>query len=332
MLQRVVYGLLAIAILVTLFLFDVLIAAQAEELAGPFGELLRRGSILPITFVAVLLLAAVELNQLLRLKGLQPYSAFAGVMITVLLLTPWLSAAGWLGHGAVEVEGIYWQVVGLIVAGIGVGLLGVIRRDPPGALRDGGATLLLIVYLGFFGSFGLQLRCGRDSPDQAGLWLLLLLLLVTKTSDIGGFFVGSMLGRHKLIPSISPGKSIEGTIGGMVASAAAAALLVMAATPASVALAQGVAGPDPLGLRSAALILTDLSASSPLVRAVILGGFLSMAGLLGDLVESSFKRDACVKDSGKVMPRFGGILDLVDSPLFAVPVGWFLLTAVWNMV
>ena len=192
--------------------------------------------------------------------------------------------------------------------------------------------MLLIVYLGFFGSFGLQLRCGRDAPDQAGLWLLLLVLLVTKASDIGGYFVGSTLGRHKLVPSISPGKSIEGTIGGIVASAAAAALLVMAATPASLSLTQGAAGPDPLGLRSATLLLADLPRGSPLVRAAILGGCLSIAGLLGDLVESSFKRDACVKDSGKVIPRFGGILDLVDSPLFAVPVGWFLLTSVWNMV
>ena len=192
--------------------------------------------------------------------------------------------------------------------------------------------MLLIVYLGFFGSFALQLRCGRDAPDQAGVWLLLLILVITKASDIGGYFVGSTLGRHKLIRSISPGKSVEGTIGGIVASAAVAVLFVMVAMPASASLTQGAAGPDPLGLRSAALILADLPAGSPLLRAAILGSLLSIVGLLGDLVESSFKRDACVKDSGKVVPRFGGILDLVDSPLFAVPVGWFLLTALWDMV
>jgi phosphatidate cytidylyltransferase len=81
------------------------------------------------------------------------------------------------------------------------------------------ATLLMVFYVGFLGSFGLQLRCGRDIPGQEGAWLLLITLLVTKASDIGAYFVGTTMGRHKLIPGISPAKSIEGAVGGLMASA-----------------------------------------------------------------------------------------------------------------
>ena len=71
---------------------------------------------------------------------------------------------------------------------------------------------------------------------------------------------------------------------------------------------------------------------SPVLRAVLLGVALSATGQIGDLIESSFKRDAKIKDSGKALPQYGGILDMLDSPLFAVPVGWFLLTVVWAVV
>ena len=70
----------------------------------------------------------------------------------------------------------------------------------------------------------------------------------------------------------------------------------------------------------------------PLWRAAIFGLAMSAAGQFGDLVESCFKRDAGIKDSGKVMPHYGGILDMIDSPVLAMPVAWFLLTVVWNVV
>ena len=70
----------------------------------------------------------------------------------------------------------------------------------------------------------------------------------------------------------------------------------------------------------------------PILRAVLFGVAMSVAGQVGDLFESCCKRDAGSKDSGRIMPQFGGILDLVDSPVFAMPVAWFLLTAVWHVV
>lgn len=312
--QRIAYGILALIVLFTVFHLDVMVAEEAERWDGIWADLLRRGSVVPLFFVVVLTGGAIELGRLQRSQGARPHVAFAQVMIAVLLLIPWLSAAGWLGSAPPQVEGFYWEIVGLAAAVIGTGLLTIVRRDPGGTLRDMGATLLMVFYLGFLGSFGLQLRCGRDVPDQEGAWLLLIVVLVTKVSDIGAFFVGSTLGRHKLLPRISPAKSVEGVIGGLAASALTAVWIAHAGVPHSFGLIHEPGG------------------SSPLFRAALFGLSMSLAGQLGDLLESCFKRDAGTKDSGKVIPRFGGILDLIDSPMLAVPVGWFLLARVWNVV
>lgn len=312
--QRVAYGALAIAVLVLLFMVDVLIAQESHKLDGALGDLLRRGSVLPLAFLVLASLGAFELGRLLRAKGTEPNMIFAHAAITALLLSPWLSAAGWLGASPAAVEGLYWQLAILAAAMIGAGILAVPRRDPAGALRDFGATLIPILYLGLLASFGLQLRCGRDVPGDDGAWLLLIVLLVTKASDIGAYFVGSAIGRHRLAPRISPGKSIEGALGGLLASGLAGVLFAV------VEVAQSFSEqrvPDGL---------------SPIWRAFFFGLALSASGQLGDLLESCFKRDAGIKDSGNVIPRFGGILDLIDSPVLALPVAWFLLTAVFNVV
>jgi phosphatidate cytidylyltransferase len=170
--------------------------------------LFRRGSLIPVLFLVVILRASKELSRILTAKGARAHTAFARLMIVVLLALPWLSAAGWLGAGVAEQEGLLWQLCALMVTVLGTGLLCVLRRNPEGTVRDGGATLLLVFYLGFLGSFGPMLRCGRDIPAQEGAWLLLIVLLVTKASDIGAYFTGTAIGRHKLIPEVSPGKSV----------------------------------------------------------------------------------------------------------------------------
>jgi len=316
MAQRVAYGVLAIAVLVLLFMQDVVIAKQSIELTGPFGDLLRRGSLIPLLFIVVLLRGAVELDRILRAKDVRPHSAFAYLMIVVLLLAPWFSAAGWLGADVRDQEGLFWQLVALMVTVIGAGVLCVLRGHPRGTVPDMAATLLMVFYVGFLGSFGLQLRCGRDIPGQEGAWLLLITLLVTKASDIGAYFVGTLIGRHKLTPGISPGKTVEGAVGGLLASALVA--ILFATMLRDVILSFGIRN-NPTGM-------------STIVRALLFGLAISAAGQIGDLVESCFKRDSGVKDSSNLIPRYGGILDMIDSPVFAMPVAWFLLTTVWNVV
>ena len=324
--QRVSYGATAIALILALVVLDVHIARWAATAGGAFAELLARGSMLPLTCGAMVVAGAAEFLRLLRATGSRPNVAFALSMVTALMLAPWLSAAGWLGSGPAQVEGLYCQIVLLALAFIGGGVCFVARPTPEGSLRDFGATVLTIFYFGFLGSFAIQLRCGRDMVAQDGAWLLLIAILVTKCSDIGAYFAGSMFGHRKLAPTISPGKTVEGMLGGLAASATVSLLLASAGRIAPIA---GAEGPCYAMVRdmSRAFAPSDNNGSTWLIGwALAFGLLVSAAGQLGDLVESCFKRDAGAKDSGKLIPRFGGILDLIDSPLLALPVAWILIT------
>lgn len=342
MFQRIAYGSLAIAVILAAVVVDVGVAQLAADWDHPLGHLLERGSVLPLLVLVMVCGGAVELNGLLRKSGATPHSRFAFAMIAAMVVTPWLSAAGWLGHGPAQVEGLYWQVVWLIVVGVGMSVVTIARGRAEGTLRDCGATMLMIVYLGFLGSFALQIRCDRDTPDQEGAWLLLITLLVIKSSDIGAYFAGSFLGRHKLIPSISPAKTVEGAIGGLVGSAGVAMAFAALGSKMAQLVSGGAAAnwikPDSRFFQ----IIEDATWTfgfaqnphglHPLARACLFGLAMSAAGQLGDLFESCFKRDANVKDSGRIMPRFGGILDLIDSPVLALPIAWFLLTGLWHVI
>jgi len=317
--QRVAYGALAIAVLTLAFMLDITIAqACSTRFDNALGDLFSRGSIIPLVFSLVAVAATLELGRFLRSTSAQPQMGFACLMVAALMLSPWLSSAGWLGSSPAVVEGLYWQVFLLAFAVVGAAVLVVFRRTPEGALRDLGATCIPIFYIGFLASFAVQFRCGRDIPADDGAWLLLIILLTTKASDIGAYFVGSTIGRRKLAPVLSPGKSIEGAIGGLIASGLAGAALTLVATD-----------------KGWVASLSDYAASdrqSLAAWAFVLGVLLSISGQIGDLVESGFKRDAGTKDSGDVLPRFGGILDLIDSPVLALPVAWFLLTGVLSVV
>jgi phosphatidate cytidylyltransferase len=128
-------------------------------------------------------------------------------------------------------------------------------------------------------------------------FLLIYLLAVTKFSDVGAYVIGSLIGRHKMIPRVSPGKTWEGFAGAMVTS-----LLI------SMAMVHW------MGARVHALSFAS---------SVILGLLLPLISVLGDLAESVVKRDASIKDSGRTIPGIGGALDLIDSILFTAPVLYF---------
>ncbi len=164
-------------------------------------------------------------------------------------------------------------------------------RPTEGALEDISATVLGIFYVAML--FGFQLAIYREVDGKR--WLAFLYLLIW-ASDIGAYYIGTSLGKHKLYPKISPKKSVEGLIGGMLAAAGAALLCRAWFLP----------GIDVL-------------------EAAVLGLVLAVVGTLGDLVESLFKRDAGVKDSGNLIPGHGGILDRMDSMLFAAPVLYYYL-------
>jgi phosphatidate cytidylyltransferase len=132
-----------------------------------------------------------------------------------------------------------------------------------------------------------------------GHYYLLYFIIVTKFSDCGAYLVGSVIGKHKMIPRISPGKTWEGFGGAVVVSTAASVVFAW------------LAGPHLRGMN--------------VTHAVILGIVLSIAAVVGDLIESLFKREAGLKDSGKLFPGIGGILDLLDSLLFNAPLMYLYL-------
>lgn len=334
LIQRVSYGALALALLITLFVVDAEVGKRLSGMDGMLAALFERGSVVPLLSALIFLQGARELNHFYVLRGVRPYAGYAYVMVVVVFFTPWLSAAGWLGEGVAQLEGAQTMLLVMLLAAGGVWVASVIKQDTADCLRNSSATLQIIFYLGFLGSFGLQIRCGRDAPVEAGAWLMLYVLLVTKASDIGAFFAGSMFGRRKLWPGVSPGKTIEGTIGGILTSAGVAALLLYGG---NTLVQRQLADPAhmykvDIGIRSLVRFLSQTSFLSPTVAVGLLGVVLSIAGQMGDLVESCFKRDAGVKDSGQLIPRFGGILDLVDSPLAAMPVAWIVFSVVCPML
>jgi phosphatidate cytidylyltransferase len=148
--------------------------------------------------------------------------------------------------------------------------------------------LNFIQKINFFGQQGVQ-----------GKWYVLYFVLVTKLSDCGAYAVGSLIGKHKMIPRISPGKTWEGFAGAIVVSTAASVVFA----------------------RLAGSRLTGMT----LRHSIILGIILSVAAVVGDLIESLFKREAGLKDSGHLFPGIGGILDLLDSLLFNAPLMYLYL-------
>ena len=159
-------------------------------------------------------------------------------------------------------------------------------------------TLLGLLYVPFLFNFVALLAFMPGDPHE-NRFFLIYLLAVTKFSDVGAYVVGSLIGRHKMIPRISPGKTWEGFAGAILTS-----------------LAISIALTHVMGARVQAISFAD---------SVILGLLLPLVSVVGDLAESVVKRDASIKDSGRSIPGIGGALDLIDSILFTAPVLYFYL-------
>lgn len=191
------------------------------------------------------------------------------------------------------------QAVGLHVALVVLFFLGFFgyqfsKRENAGSLAGLSVAIAGIVYISVLFSFLVPIH---EFDRKAVAYLL----LVVKGGDIGAYVIGSQLGRHPLIPRVSPSKTAEGTLGGLVVSSLAGLLTFM---------------PGYLKL----LTRTPLrEAVGPLILGLFLGLFLGAFGLFGDLAESLIKRDCGVKDSRKFIPGLGGVLDVIDSLLFTIP-------------
>ena len=234
--------------------------------------------------VVVALLAGLEVFRLLKAAGYPSLSLFGMALAATIVLEAAVSPVG--------DKGVLLIALGTVLAGVGA----MARPDPRDGLVVWFTTVFGALYVGLI-SFVLQVAStGPAIPDgsvlsalSAGQGWILLLVLGVWSYDTGAYLVGRQIGRHKFMTHISPAKSVEGLAGGLVATTLVTCLMLAG-------LGQAWAG------------------------GLVLGPLLGLSAQAGDLAESMLKRAAGAKDSGTLIPGHGGILDRIDSFLFAGPV------------
>ncbi len=228
--------------------------------------------------------AVLEFYRLARGAGLEP-AALVGVAGVVSF-----ALAGHLGSS----PGVGATLAGVIIASLGVQTF---RRGPDLAIANPAVTVFGAAYVGWAVALLLLLR--RLGGPGAGLGHIVAALVTVWADDTGAYFLGSAFGRHKLMPGVSPNKSVEGAVLGLL-------------TGVCVGVAVRVLG-----------AFAGWWPGIPLAQAVFFSMAVSVAGQAGDLAESAMKRNAHVKDSGAFLPGHGGVLDRIDSVLFAIPVAYY---------
>lgn len=239
----------------------------------------------------ILSLASWEYVQLFRTGGLQP----AGVLVI-------LGTLGLVvGRVFTGFSSAAWIISLAVLASMTYHLIAFERgRDQAGT--DFGVTLAGILYFGWVGSYLISLR---ELPE--GMWWVLLALPSVWLADSGAYFVGRSIGRRRLSPRLSPKKTWEGYLGGVLVGTLGTALLAY--------IWSFWTGP--------------VTAITPL-NGAIMGLVLAVITPLGDLGESMFKRQVGVKDSGTLLPGHGGVFDRIDTWLWAAVLGYYL--AVWLFI
>jgi phosphatidate cytidylyltransferase len=296
--QRLFYGALLIAGLVLIFWGDYVFASASVDPNNPAD--LRCGSIIPLAVLLLAVFGTLESLNLARAAGYMPMGKVVLIGVVVLNVIPWLVPAVVpdARQGAFG-----WELIIFMLATMVVGVMQVVRHRTERGIGDISVSIMILAYMGILLSMVTALRASL--PGTVGTLAVLQFVAVVKCTDIGAYFTGRAIGKTKLIPAISPGKTVEGLAGGLVLAIVVS--VVLARTLPWHATATG--GP---------------AISS--FQAVLFGALIAMIGQLGDLVESVFKRDATSKDSGNVIPAFGGILDLLDSPAFAAPIAYLFLS------
>jgi phosphatidate cytidylyltransferase len=264
------------------------------------------------------ILIAVSVGVLVVDQWLAPWYPFLLVVILGLseaacfellsLLDPERRPAGWLCHSAVAVvvlanwaaqrAGAHpWTWVAIAFAAVVLAIFlyeMAMFREPGQSVTRIALAVWVAAYLGLLPSFLAQMRW---LGPQSGALALALAIFVPKMCDTGAYFTGRLLGKHPMAPVLSPKKTWEGAAGG-------------------------------IGLAIVTAVVIDLFGPvlPGVLAAIGFGITVGAAGMLGDLAESLIKRDCQKKDASQIMPGFGGVLDVVDSIVFAAPVAywWFI--------
>jgi phosphatidate cytidylyltransferase len=284
----------------------VLRLATAAVLVPSVLWLISRGTAWVLAAViAIVLLGIREFYHLIEAKGAHPEWTFgmaAGAALPIV---------AFLGNEYHATILMTFVLLAVMVRAVG-------KAQISEALASISGTFFGVFYVGWLLTHAVTLRdfqrivaskWGSDAaasfdPDS-GAFLLIFALCAVVLCDTGAYFAGRAWGRRKLAPKVSPGKTIEGALGG-VAAGTVAALLCKAVFD---------------------LLWPDLSRCMGWLLAATLGLLLAVAGMVGDLVESLLKRDAAQKDAGTLLPGMGGVLDRIDSALIAIPVMYYAMLA-----
>jgi phosphatidate cytidylyltransferase len=271
------------------------------------GALFSRNKLLSdYVFLAIMLVIAGlglrEFYGLVAKRGLvcfKGWGIFGGLL---LMVSTFYYVSGARGVPASAAKANDFETSIIIIFVLGLCLRQFVSKSNEAGLLAISTTLFGLMYVPWLLNFIQKINF---FPNIEGRYYVLYFILVTKFSDMGAYCVGSLIGRHKMISRISPNKTWEGFGGAILFSAGGSFLF---AHLAGIHLATSV---HPQGM--------------PWLHATVLGVILSVAAVVGDLIESLFKREAGVKDSGRFFPGIGGILDLVDSLLFNAPLMYVYL-------
>jgi len=265
----------------------------------PTIALLRLGHGLPFAIgVSIFsVIAASELYSAVRRQGAEP-TVVLGYAACI-----FFNLAAWKNAGDIVDPYLPLSLALLVIAGLLVEL----ARKRPHPTANLGTTLLGAIYVGWLSSFVTMLRVSPNhlivapiAGTTTGAWLVIYVSMMTWGADTAALFAGRQFGKHKLAPTVSPNKTWEGSIGGIVA-----ACLI------------GVAGAKVLEF--------------PVYAGTILGLLVGVFGIVGDLCASVLKRDLGVKDFGGILPGHGGVLDRIDSIILTAPIAYYFITFVASL-
>ena len=251
--------------------------------------------------MAFILVGLNEFYGLISAKGASPLRLLGNIAAAS------LPVIAYVGDASLATSALTATLLTLMI-------LQLTKQEIHEAIASVSETFFGVIYVGWLLSYAVSVRCisdelgrrfGAQVDPQVGFFYVILCLAAVVWSDAGAYFVGRRYGRRKLAPAISPNKTVEGTVGGVLTGGVAAVLAKLVFT----ALPGGLA--------------RDLDWGASLLFGMVLAAF----GVVGDLIESLLKRDAAIKDAGHLLPGVGGVLDRIDSALIGIPVMYYLLLA-----
>lgn len=282
--KRLIFGIIFTCFFLGLILLDaVLDGTISTDLVDiKAGTFTPKASILCVLLCLLAIPANLEMASLIGAVKVQPFTLI-NILGSIAMATSWY----WKQFDGNQTNfHLTYLLAAIVILLFTLALYQGLRYAGKNMIANCSVNYFTIIYLGFFSSFFLGIRI------DFGLWALLMFVAAVKFADIGAYTFGKNFGRTKFSPEISPNKTWEGVIGGIIFAAIVSVLI------------------------GAMFDIMDWR------FALLFGAVFAFLGQLGDLIESMIKRDAEVKDSSAHVPGFGGLLDLLDSPLATAPLAY----------